>query len=520
MASHNATSAISNRRHEPGQPYYLPVELLTSILNLRFPDTDDRNRSRKDMAELYDLRLVSKLWKEVVEDTPTLWTRVSVPDFPTTVVLDCLRRSKCHLLRISIGRYGHRKNSSDTHIKHLDLLQPHSHRWRTLTYNASIRPLIDYQRIKDFLESPAPMLQSISADLSAFRPVRTVNLAGGQAQALKHLRLTDVLLPWSSNLLHGLDTFVLWIQDTISVEEIVNLFTKSPALRSLRLDGRGAEGLNNAMPIAESTPDTTAASLEDVTILGYPPHFTSHILSHVSMPNCTSLSLSADFTTVGDLDILGNALAQFMPRIAEALSLDGRTRLLVSWEFTYEWSSSLEYEPFRFSFGFSGLTLESVIEWIRNLVATLECRLELEVILATSPRRTVEALGECNDVTKLIVSREGEPLIDGDDGDVSLLDYLGDVRADPVDGFSWPFPNIQELCVYGAGCHPLRVFGMLNKRYLPDTYVKVLAGQGISVRTPPQIDLSLESTDGDAITMAVLKHHWGVKSLNQEELGG
>ncbi|KAG8946924.1 hypothetical protein FRC04_011351 [Tulasnella sp. 424] len=521
MASHNATSATDNQSLTPGPTYYLPVELLTFILTLRFPDTDDVHRTihrtREDMTELYNLRLVSKSWKELIEDTPTLWTHILI-DFPTTVIRDCLRWSKCHPLRIR-GFYRW-NDSSDTLIKHLELLQPHSRRWRTLAYSSSVGPLIDYQHIKDFLESPAPMLKSIYTYLDAFQPVRTVNLAGGQATTLKHLSLYDALLPWSSNLLHGLETFSLWIQTTIPAEEIINLFTKSPALKTLELSCQGAEGPDNPIPLTTSPLDTAAASLEEVIIHVTSPHITSHILSRVSMPSCESLELSANFTTPGDLYLLGNSLAQFMPRIAEVLKMGGRTNFLVSSEFEYEWSSPLEYEAFQFSFGINGLSVDSVIGWIRNLVAGLESQLELEAILDTFDRQTAEALAEWNDITKVRVLCEKESSTYETDEDMSLLEFLGDVRTDPVNGLSWPFPNLQDLDIYHAGCDHLAVFGMLNKRYLPDTYISVLEGEGISVRTPPQVNLRVNSTEGDATTNTVLKHHWGVKSLNLGELGG
>ncbi|KIO28504.1 hypothetical protein M407DRAFT_242079, partial [Tulasnella calospora MUT 4182] len=56
---------------------------------------------------------------------------------------------------------------------------------------------------------------------------------------------------------------------------------------------------------------------------------------------------------------------------------------------------------------------------------------------------------------------------------------------------------------------------MLNKRYLPDAYVRDMEELGISIRTPPKMDLRVNGTkeaDGATIMMA-LERHWGVRSL-------
>ncbi|KAG8946927.1 hypothetical protein FRC04_011354 [Tulasnella sp. 424] len=515
MASHNSTPGINNQSRQPGPNYNVPPELAIFILNLRFPEIHDEEPTRKDMAALYDLRLVSRLWKELIEDTPTLWTCVSV-DFPTTVIRDCLWWSKSHSLRIWI--YYPSTKCSHTLIKHHNLLQSQSHRWKTLSYHTGDQLYIDYQHVKSFLESPAPILQSIDTNLKAFKPEPIVNLAGGQAKALKHLSLSDVLLPWSSSLLHGLETFSLWIHNPIPVKEVINLLIKSPALKSLELSSGDAEGLDDPTPLTTSTLDLVATSLEEVIIYVASPHIISHVLSRVSMPSCKTLEFSTTITTLGDLDTLGNALVQFMPRIAEVLRRGGRTSLLVESDLAHEWSSSLEYDAFRFCFGFSNILVERVIGWIRNLIATLEYQLELEIFLDTSDRQTIEALGKWNDIAKLEVYHGAVSSTHGTDEDILLLDFLGDVRVDSVDGLSWPFPNLHELDVYHAGCDHLAVFGMLNRRYLPEIDVRVLEEQGISVRTPPKVNLRVKGTDGDSTVMTMLKHHWGVKSLTQEEL--
>ncbi|KAG8924224.1 hypothetical protein FRC01_011783 [Tulasnella sp. 417] len=355
------------------------------------------------------------------------------------------------------------------------------------------------------------MLQSISINLSTFTSGVQVNLAGGKAEGLKHLKLHEGLLPWSSNLLRNLETLTTYIRDTVPAEEILNLLATNPALRHLELLCEGAD--NPTAPATQSL-DAVATSLKKVVIHVAHPHLIARVLSQVSLPRCNDVALSADFTTLEDLRSLDPALAQFGTRIRETLSLGGRTTLQVSSDSEFEWSSPLEYEAFEFSFGFSGTDLGQLIEWIRHLSATLEAPLELEISLTTPDRQTLQALGEWSEVTKMNIPGMASP--DDVEEALSLHDLLGNPLVDPIGGLSWNFPSLRELDVYFAQYDLLSILGMLNKRYLPAAYVTEMDGLGISIHTPPQIDLRVKgSTEpGDFMIMEALRRHRGVKTVD------
>lgn len=514
---------MHNRSRNPTPNYHLPVELFTFILQLLFPDTDDSYRSKKAMAELYGLRLVSKSWKELVENTPTLWTYVTATDYPIPVIRDCLRRSKNYPLRITIFHFPILHDSPEALTPYLQLLQPHSSRWRSLSCTVWGELDPDNEHVRNFLESPAPILQSISASFNTQPLVPTINLAGGQAQNLKHLDLQSIILPWSSNLLSGLETFRLAAQDTIPVEEIINLFVKSPGLRRFELSCQGTEGQNNqTAPVAPAL-DTIAHSLEEAVISTL-PRIASQILSRISMPRCRSLTLSTDFTTLDNgIDSLDDALAQFMPKIGDALNLGGRTTLTFFWdELKYEWRSSSKYDAFNFSLEISGVELEILIEWIRNLATASGSRLELEVTLRTSDLRLAQRLGEWNEITKLTITSEYSEFYSYEEDETTpLLDFLGNPKVDPIDGlsWSWTFPNLQELDLRPSGYGPMKVFNMFHRRYFPDTYVQAMEGSGLAIQPPPKLDVWVEYPiePAEMAIMTALENHWGVKSLNRVE---
>ncbi|KAG8946930.1 hypothetical protein FRC04_011357 [Tulasnella sp. 424] len=527
MGPHTATLAVRKRsRNTRRRPNHLPIELLTFILQLLFPDTDEY-RSEDEMAAMYGLRLVSKVWKELIENTPTLWTYIST-SFPMTVIRDCLRRSKTYPLRIKIFHsfelscFGLDITPQDL-LQLLQLLQPHSYRWSTLDYASGVERGRDKKHVTSFLESPAPILQSIDSidvKLDGFSPVPTVNLAGGQAKTLKHLRLRDVSLPWSSSLLHGLETFSLAIKGAVPAEEIINLFVKSPALRRFELDCRGIDGQNNQTAPATGRLDITAHSLEEAVVRTC-PHTASQILSQVYMPNCTSLVLSVKFTAL-DIPTLDDALEQFMPKITDALDSGGRAIMAWSPEGEYQWSNPPEYDEFHFSLGFSGVEPEIPIERIRNLVAASGSQLDLEASLMTSDLETAQGLGELNDITKLEIISEMEyngyePYeVEEVQEKPAVLDFLGNARVDSIDGLSWSFPNLQELDLSSSGYRPIDIFNMFNRRFLPDTYAQSMEGSGLSIPIPPKLDVWIPypTKHAEMAIVTALKNHWGTKSLN------
>ncbi|KIO28505.1 hypothetical protein M407DRAFT_22392 [Tulasnella calospora MUT 4182] len=329
---------------------------------------------------------------------------------------------------------------------------------------------------------------------------------------MKHLRLENILLPWSSQLLTGLETLSLGIEGTIPVEEIVNIFIKSPSLQSFRLSCRSAGGQDfPSLPTpASSNPVHVAAnSLEDVDLCFDDPRIASHILSWVSMPTCRSVRLA--FKSMGmtdDIHSLNVALSQFASKIGHVMSQVGRTKFYIWAKHRFEWSISSEQESFQFSLEFSGLPLESFIECARNVALASALPLELEVYLRTMPRWIGEELGGWSEIIKLHVDSTFQSY-DQEDEVVLFPDYLVQTQMDQVPGLSWPFPNLRELDLSGLECPLLKVFDMLNRRYLPSSDVERMKDLDIPVNIPPKLDIRIRDALEweDAVIMPALESH-------------
>lgn len=197
-----------------------------------------------------------------------------------------------------------------------------------------------------------------------------------------------------------------------------------------------------------------------------------------------------------------------------------RTKLYIWPKHPSRWSmSESEEEEFRFSLQFPGLSLEGFIECVRNLASTLALPLELEVDLKTNrmPRWIGDMIGGWSEITKLHVgSTSSNDEEAEEDEEVLFPDYLGQPKIHYSGGLSWPFLNLQELDLSELEWPLVKVFDLLNRRYLPSSDVERLKDVDVPVESPPQLDIQVHNEldwDDEAINRA-LKIHRGVNGLH------
>lgn len=215
------------------------------------------------------------------------------------------------------------------------------------------------------------------------------------------------------------------------------------------------------------------------------------------------------------------ALSQFSSKIGHAISEAGRAELYIGPDSSVDWSISSQEEEFTFSLGFTDLALASFIECARDLALASASELEFEVYLGptSSDRWIATQLGQWSEITKLHISpahqsdydQDEEPLFPG---------YLGQVQVNPVPGLSWPFPNLRELDISELECPLLKVFDMLNRRYLSSSDVQRMEDLHISVNVPSKLDIRVRSTLEweDSVIVPAIESHPRVKSLEYGSL--
>ncbi|KAG9002514.1 hypothetical protein FRB90_011371 [Tulasnella sp. 427] len=485
------------------------------MLRLRFewayPDTTD-------ITEMYNHRLVSRGWKDLIEGTPSLWSNIS-SNHPTPFIRDCLKWSGDHPLIIRVSHFDLWDTQPIETLKlHLQLLRPHSHRWKQLDF--SVKSVSDAQHspFSDFLESPAPKLRSLHVHIPLISnsPPPTLNLAGDLAQSLKSLRLTNVFIPWSSGLLVGLEEFSLDVTATPPAEEMVNIFSRSPFLKRFGLSYR--EGDTHGTPVLTNSSNhlrsshITASWLKEVRLDFDDPQVAGHILSHVSMPNCTDIAMKVDLRSSDTFHVVEDGLTQFLPRLETVLRGGERIKLQVYEysDFRYQWEGTPEEGDFKLFLDLSRDSLDVVIDYIGRVADACGTELELDVyvsdILALNP------LGQRREIKRI----EVPPYCYRSDETEPFPDRLGRFRVDAQNGITWPFPGLQQLDLYHSDYTLHSVFGMLNQRYLPSSYTQSLEKSGIPVSVPPKLDIWVKDPvlEDDIVLVKAIQKHWGVGYLN------
>ncbi|KIO30666.1 glycoside hydrolase family 5 protein [Tulasnella calospora MUT 4182] len=335
------------------------------------------------MAELSRLRLVSKAWKELIENTLTLWTYIS-KDYPSIVARDCLRWLETHLLQIK--HFHTRLSFMEALIELLKLLQPHSYRWKTLYY--SIVDGADDHRIPNssFLESQ---------DSRVFTSSRYPYTVVFQPP------------PW-------LGEFSLIVKEKPQLKRFLTYSSRTQL----------SDSSSCAVPAQKTRtirPHLLRVHRNSRRLIGgsysscHPtPHYHPYLVTRLHA------ELSAGFTTLEEPHMLGDALAQFMVRIGNPPRI-GKAMLLVSSEFELKWSIRSSGVPILLRM--VGYCPGSLIGWVRDPVAPLGSQLDLVVDLTTLHRKTIGALGKWREVTKLSIGWKTEPSLYDADEVVSAHDF-------------------------------------------------------------------------------------------------
>ncbi|KAG8945321.1 hypothetical protein FRC04_000856 [Tulasnella sp. 424] len=191
----------------------LPTEILLVILQLSLPPLDlqtlhDWNCCRSYMKALLKLRLISTLWKEVVDTSPWLWAVLS-SKLPLEQNITNIHRSGDRPLLIHYaGRlplFERREKLASDH-KFLFHIGEIRHRWQLVWFDE-----LDKGGVFRSIDEPASQLQTlhIHSRHIELREEEELLKIGEQLPSIKHLDLKGVLLSQSMSPLLGLITLEL-----------------------------------------------------------------------------------------------------------------------------------------------------------------------------------------------------------------------------------------------------------------------------------------------------------------------
>lgn len=248
--------------------------------------------------------LVCKSWLTIVQNTPSLWTRIDKRLSGPRNILS-LTRSRNHPLDVTfihsptIRRSGSISYSfsqmTATEQESFQLACKQLERWRSADLSLRLEgPLLQ------LLTAPAPIVEDvkITANLHAAKEY-FVDLFGGQADRLRSLELHRVTIPWTSGILSGLRVLKL---DDIShlpptAGDLLAILAASPQLSTLTLSSIEC---SHTLPSTD-VPIVNLPLLLTLTLMSFPSLVINYLLTHIHSPPSRNLILQHNFDA-GNVD--------------------------------------------------------------------------------------------------------------------------------------------------------------------------------------------------------------------------
>ncbi|KIO19804.1 hypothetical protein M407DRAFT_30551 [Tulasnella calospora MUT 4182] len=356
----------------------LPAELLTIVLYLALPPIDLKVREDLDdpctdyMKALYQLQLVSKRWKEVLDTTPGVWAVVSggFPDQQNIANMD-----KSHNYSLTVYSTSTKLEETEDDVgsclEFLQLIEHTRHRWRVLRLDGVLPGDLPH-----YLTEPAPILESIHISSFPGDPddAEVLTLFGHHVSAIRHVDLMNIAFHPGPSPFHDLICFKLY--DTrgnrIPIDWIMEVLRGSPRIERLWLVDMDLQMPTLSTPIAVM--DLT--HLKSFRICGIDGRAIEYITRRINAPNCIQFNFSFDGRDVEDYDtslILDSALILFEPILQSLVHKMSNPSLSIGVDNIFWGQHPPLLDPksrlnLFFLLDISGVPFVAVIRWVDRVV--------------------------------------------------------------------------------------------------------------------------------------------------------
>ncbi|KAG8949105.1 hypothetical protein FRC04_009051 [Tulasnella sp. 424] len=240
---HTPRSALQAPRVSPIS--LLPIELLGVVFQLKLSSLDvmswfwSNRECHPYMAELYTLRRVSTLWRDVVDGTPSLWTVIS-STFPPEVNQTSLARSGAYpLLIYSPGpRWG---ETPPPLREFLQTVKPHLHRWGSVALRLSSESVEDLPRFTSLRLDTLKIDIGVEPEWEAaeiLQATKQIEISDETLRNIQFVDLTLVPMDWSRAFrnfrdLRSLSLDGVYGGGAITHQQILDVLAASPNLETL-----------------------------------------------------------------------------------------------------------------------------------------------------------------------------------------------------------------------------------------------------------------------------------------------
>ncbi|KAG9029748.1 hypothetical protein FRB95_004950 [Tulasnella sp. JGI-2019a] len=193
-------------------PDDLPVEIFRFASGMKDHSTRSCYGHRIYISMLATLVFVCHEWREIMHNTSSLWAYVST-NHRDMVNLECLARSDQVSLRVLLNCPVFRRVAR--HGFETKIFQE-VHRWKCADISGTFMELV---------HQPAPLLERLEIEGNMEGAPVAYNLFCGSASRLRHLTLTNIIIPWDSSLLSHLKTLRIRYHQNYSpsVQQVVHV---------------------------------------------------------------------------------------------------------------------------------------------------------------------------------------------------------------------------------------------------------------------------------------------------------
>ncbi|KAG8945320.1 hypothetical protein FRC04_000855 [Tulasnella sp. 424] len=443
----------------------LPTELLLVILQLSLPPLDLQTLQlesccRSYMRALLELRLVSTLWKEVVDTAPWLWAVLS-STLPLDQNITNIHRSGDWPMIIHyVGTHPllevPEQIASD--LKFLFHIGEIHHRWQLVWFGE-----IGVEGVFQSLNEPASQLQTLyihNLSVDVLQEEELLKIPE-QLPSIKHLdlkgvRLSEFMSPFLGLISLELDEIR---GDGIAAHWLLETVDGSPNLERLSLK---SVPLRLPAP-SPSDPTITHNKLRSLQI-DLKGEAADFLLRHIHAPHCIHFKLVIA-TSRRDYDsslILDTALQRFEPtlqeicHVAKGSSIDIEEQG-VAWSVGKSANWEHTEEPF-IRLAVEGPSFLSILRWIKRVVEPSSRRtvgvLHLDRGVPLGNAEAVSLLGGLRSVTTIRAIRRGADI-------PRMLQLLSGYNYEPF------LPLLSDLYLRGWGWAPQELFTMVRARFSP-----------------------------------------------------
>lgn len=433
----------------------LPVELLVKIA-LYF--VHDPSPTSTQPRRIQTLTLVSRLWHDIMETTPQVWTFLSTR-FPPKYTPMAIRKSKTAGLTITQSHLFFDLTSDNPNALARQALVE-IYRWHLvdLTMNSP-----DEDMLKA-LEHPASRIASFRLWIKdAVAIIWPINLFAGHAPLLRSVALIDVPIAWNL-----WDFQRLWSLSLISTEymlpstsELIRILQGCPDLETLHLEA------TDSSPTERHIIRIPLLKLRSLKLIYLPPAMLHSVLESIHAPRCSTLQFRCNFTQgspgafLPSHDALSSRFPSIDRLIREAHHAEVRDPTQLSITYTVEEKGA----DAMFGSTCAQCDLAHTLDWLREINPRLgETPVNLAFETARAGNHDMLSLLD-RSFTVISIRVLSDWMGDEAEGDnTQLMNYLG-FRRSYGSLQRWPFMHLRDFGIWSGHCAITVLVAMVRNRF-------------------------------------------------------